>query len=419
MRLKLYLRIWMAIVITVIALTLGVGMAWQNHVDHLRDQMRLQSAEASPTELEVHDDAGKVVGYATPMPRRTDIDAEPLSSQNQHRRGGRAFELRLDNGEILELRIPSRSPRPSPLISPWYFSPFGSIGLLVLIAIAVAIGAYPIVRRLTKRLETLQRGVERWGQGQLSERVPVEGSDEVAFLAQRFNHAATQVEALMMTHKTLLANASHELRSPLARIRMGLELLETAQPQSLGQNMLEIKRNIAELDTLIEEILLASRLDSPNAIIGASESFDLMGLAAEECARTGAELIVADDAQGTFEMLGYPRLIRRLLRNLLENAHRYNTASLGTVSLSLTRDLEKPQMLIITVLDHGIGVADEECERIFEPFYRAKNASERDGGVGLGLALVKTIALRHNGHVACIPTHGKGGRFIVQLATSL
>jgi two-component system OmpR family sensor kinase len=92
-------------------------------------------------------------------------------------------------------------------------------------------------------------------------------------LAAKFNHAAAQVETLITSHKALLANASHELRSPLARIRMGLELL-TAAPDATTS---EIKRNIAELDCLIEVILLASRLDAADSDIGAPESFDLMG----------------------------------------------------------------------------------------------------------------------------------------------
>jgi signal transduction histidine kinase len=104
---------------------------------------------------------------------------------------------------------------------------FGFGWMLGLVGLAVAVGAYPVMRRLTQRLEALQRGVERWGAGDLSARVNADGTDEVAFLARRFNHAAERIETLMESHKSLLANASHELRSPLARIRMGLELMGT------------------------------------------------------------------------------------------------------------------------------------------------------------------------------------------------
>jgi signal transduction histidine kinase len=196
---------------------------------------------------------------------------------------------------------------------------------------------------------------------------------------------------------------------------MALALLQASPDKASEATSQEINRNIHELDSLIEEILLASRLDAPDAIIGQTESFDLMGLAAEECARTSAELMVDDNSQGSFEMMGYPRLVRRLLRNLLENANRYNNPDKGAVTLALTAQGDS---FNIVVRDHGPGVAENECTRIFEPFYRAKNASERDGGVGLGLALVKSIAQRHGGSATCLPMLGMGGCFVATLSAA-
>jgi methyl-accepting chemotaxis protein len=118
------------------------------------------------------------------------------------------------------------------------------------IAIVVAVGAGPVVRRLTRRLERLQRGVESLGAGDLRARVRVEGRDEVARLAQSFNQAAARIESLVDAHKMLLANASHELRPRLTRISLGLELVG-APPE----RKLELERNIAELDQLVDEIL--------------------------------------------------------------------------------------------------------------------------------------------------------------------
>ncbi|UUZ51538.1 HAMP domain-containing protein [Massilia sp. B-10] len=119
----------------------------------------------------------------------------------------------------------------------------------------VAIGAFPVVRRVTRRLERLQHSVENWGGGNLATRVAVEGKDEVALLASSFNASAERIEALVTAQKNLLANASHELRSPLARIRMAVELIQDqANPVISG----ELKQNIAELDQLIDEVLLAS-----------------------------------------------------------------------------------------------------------------------------------------------------------------
>ncbi|MDI9333788.1 MAG: HAMP domain-containing sensor histidine kinase [Cytophagales bacterium] len=433
---KLYAKIWLAVVVTIAAFAMVVSLLWQSHTAQMREQFRNQAAEMSQREgqrdIEVRNEANQVVGHASrrvdnipPAAAALSPDDLPMPPQSQLSQlpplppRTRGFDVRLDNGQTLSLIMPQRLPRPERRAPPWYFSTFGFFGLLGLMAFAVALGAYPVVRRLTRRLEALQQGVDQWGAGRLSARVPVEGTDEVAFLAQKFNHAAERVESLVKAHKSLLANASHELRSPLARIRMALALLQaTSDKASEASAKLahqEINQNISELDGLIEEILLASRLDAPDASLGPTESFDLMGLAAEECARTGAKLWVEDNSQGAFDMVGYPRLIRRLLRNLLENAQRYNDASKGPVTLSLTKDAD---LLNILVRDHGPGVAKDECNRIFEPFYRAKNASERDGGVGLGLALVKSIAERHKGSAACVPIKGLGGGFIVRLAVA-
>jgi signal transduction histidine kinase len=227
-------------------------------------------------------------------------------------------------------------------------------------------------------------------------------------------------KALLNAHKNLLANASHELRSPLTRIRMGLELMsaDIASPQRL-----EISRSITELDQLIDEILLASRLDTKQADAEPFETLDLTGLAAEECSRVNAELTAelghqadTDDAH-SLQLRGSTRLLRRLVRNLLENAKRYSD---GDVTLALSQGGSTAQpTAVIRVSDHGPGVPADQRERIFEPFYRLPGASERDGGVGLGLALVKSIAERHGGRVHCEDNPGGGASFVVELPIQL
>jgi signal transduction histidine kinase len=282
--------------------------------------------------------------------------------------------------------------------------PVGFLWTLTIVALAVAIGAYPIVRRLTKRVEELRAGVERWGEGDLSVRIREDGSDELAFLAQRFNHSAERVEALLKVHKSLLANASHELRSPLARIRMGIELMEPGASPAAAD---EIRRNIAELDQLIDEILLASRLDAKESDMGTVEPVDLTGLVAEECARTGAELVESEHGRSVV-VDGVSKLLRRAVRNLLENARRYSTE----VTVQLRREGGDA---VLRVNDRGPGVPLAERERIFEPFYRLPGASERHGGVGLGLALVRSIVQRHRGSVRCEDAPGGGASFVLRI----
>jgi signal transduction histidine kinase len=288
----------------------------------------------------------------------------------------------------------------------WTRPPNGFLWSLSLVALAMALATYPITRRLTRRLEALQQGVQAWGQGNLAVRVPEQGRDEVAFLASQFNQTASQIEALVQSHKSLLANASHELRTPLTRIRMGLELMST-QPSPAMRD--QIAQSITEVDQLIEEILLASRLDSPEADLGSVETVDLIGLAAEECSRVSAHVRVLADPQ-SLQLPGYPRLLRRLMRNLLDNARHYAPEQ---SELEVELEHPTPDTLVLRVNDRGPGIPEAYLDQVFSPFFRLPGSTE--GGVGLGLALVRSIVKRHHGRVWCENRPGGGASFVVEL----
>jgi signal transduction histidine kinase len=427
---RLYLRIWLAVVLAVAVLTLLVGWAWR------------MASDAPLREVVARNEAGEVIGHGkarlgrnpnTPgwvMPPRGPAGPRPPAPPNgdappdrpggpegdegppPESRGrfgpGPEFDVRMEDGKVIHIHLPR------PPMSNWR-APFGFFWTLGLVGVAVALATYPIVRRLTRRLEDLQHSVKEWGEGNLSVRVPVSGNDEVGFLATRFNHAAQQIEtlvkardALLASQKSLLANASHELRSPLTRIRMGLEFMAPPTEGAANQARDEIARNIAELDQLIDEILLASRLDARQVDLGTVEPVDLMGMAAEECAHTDATLDVQVPG-GELVVPGVSKLLRRAVRNLLENARRHAD---GQATLTLGQE---GAMAIIRVCDRGPGVPEAYQERIFEPFYRLPGASERDGGVGLGLSLVKSIALRHGGSVHCSSQVGGGACFEIRL----
>jgi signal transduction histidine kinase len=279
-------------------------------------------------------------------------------------------------------------------------------GLLAALFVAVAGGAFPVVRGLTRRLERLRQGVEAFGAGALDQRVEVQGRDEVAAVAASFNQAAARIQALLQSNQSLLANASHELRSPLARLKMAVSMLEDAPPAMREKLGREIHTNIAELDELVEEVLLSSRLEA-GAPQELNDAVDLTALAAEEAVRVQAE--VQADA---LRLRGSERLLRRALRNLLENARRYGG---GDVTLQLSG---ADDGLRVRVCDRGPGVPAELRERIFEPFYRLPGHAEREGGVGLGLALVRQIAQAHQGTVRCEPREGGGSCFELTLPAS-
>jgi signal transduction histidine kinase len=283
---------------------------------------------------------------------------------------GPIWRIALPDGRWLFVRphIPRRHPA------------FGMVLFLGVIALAVALTAYPVVRGLTRRIERLQGAVDTLGTGDLSARAKVEGRDEVARLAESFNRAATRIEELVGAHRLLLANASHELRTPLSRIRLGLELFEQTHDD---RDKAQLQRDIAELDFMIDEILLASRLDA-QVTPPTMEPVDLLAIAAEECARYENCSL---DGEGV-TVNGDARLLRRMVRNLLENAKRHGKPP---VNVFLRRD---GIQAVIDVVDNGRGVPEAERERVFTPFHRL---GEEAQGAGLGLSLVRQIARMHGG----------------------
>jgi two-component system, OmpR family, sensor histidine kinase RstB len=313
--------------------------------------------------------------------------------------GSRLHWARLHGRVLLSVRLPdgrrlvAARPRPD-----WrHFA--GVATTVALLAVAVGVGAWPLVRRLTSRLERLRLRVEDLGRGDLSARAPVEGRDEVADLARSFNRAADRIQVLVEAQRRRLAFASHELRSPLARLRLSLEMLA-------GDPALKDRaaRDVEELDALIDELLEASRLEAlgrPDR----SEPVDLLGLVAEEAARADAAV------EGEAALVpGDARLLRRLVRNLLENARRH---AAGTAIEARVERCATGARL--TVTDRGPGVPEAERERIFEPFYRPPGAPETGAGYGLGLALVRQIARVHGGEARCRPRDGGGTTFEVTL----
>jgi signal transduction histidine kinase len=414
---RLYLQLYLTVVLSLLAFALVAGYLWRVlvHVAPPPQAAELAGAiaqgalpppdaprEAQQAALERLSAGGRVpiALYAPDGTRIAQVGPQLLGPREaRHRdfpwRGGRrVWTVELPDGRWLAARLPRRERSP-PLV------PLGLVMTLGLLALAVAVGAYPVVRRTTRRLERLQASVEALGAGDLAARVKVEGRDEVATLAASFNRSADRIERLVGAHKTLLANASHELRSPLARIRMAVEMLK---PDARPELRAELERDIAELDALVDEILLASRLDAgpePEA----REDVDLLALAAEECARVDASL---DGEPATVR--GERRLLRRLVRNLLENARRHGAGSAIEVTLRRAGDRVE-----LRVCDRGPGVPEAERERIFEPFYRPAGTSERGGGVGLGLALVRQIAQRHGGEARCLARDGGGSCFVVLL----
>ena len=345
-----------------------------------------------------------IASAGTPAPPPPEPGRE--SGGWQRAAGGPALLFRLPDGRWLSAHVPRR-PR-----GRW-------LGLLATLAVVIAIGAWPLARRITRRLERLQTRVDALGAGDLGARVEVEGSDEIAALAESFNYAAERIESLVAVQRTMLASASHELRSPLARIRMAIELFADAPRPELRER---IERDVAELDTLIDELLLASRLQTVQDL-EAPGPVDLLALTAEEGARVDAVVTrvdavvtgspardsAGDPAGNPIGIVGDHRLLRHLLRNLFENARRHGAGT--EIGASVARD---EAGVLLRVCDRGPGIPESERERIFDPFYRPAAMREEGAGVGLGLHLVKVIAERHGASVGYRPNAPNGSCFEVR-----
>lgn len=410
---RLYLQVYLTIVASLVLVVLTAGLLWHFAWGVAPFGRQFEVAGEIIAELVPPADASRAVQQQAieRLAQRLDADLalfshsnEPLAAAGQPlpppRRGrpggwmrtpaGSAIAIPLPDGRRLVARLPPSRQQPGALVL---------AAFLGVIALVVALGARPVVRRLTGRLERLQRGVESLGAGDLRARVKVEGRDEVARLAQSFNQAAARIESLVDAHKMLLANASHELRTPLTRIRLGLELADAPSERKAA-----LERDVAELDRLVDEILLASRLEATEEL-DVREDIDLAALAAEECARY-------DDCsvEGTPIMVrGDPTLLRRMIRNLVENARLH-----GKPPIEVTVGCRHDQALL-DVRDHGPVIGEAARERLFSPFYRIPG---RDGakGTGLGLALVRQIARHHGGDVAYNPE--RGSCFTVALPAS-
>lgn len=414
---KLFFKIYLTVLATLAAVAVASGLYWRVTMDRedvswgeRRDRFVAEMlppgddpvftqtaierfATAFDADIALYAPDGKLLAAAGKMVPPPPAHGERRDWDDDHDddddRGDKPYVIDLRDGRVLVAHV----------AAPWDGRGRGALGYLALIAAVIALAAYPVVRQLTRRLESLRAGVEQFGQGSLATRVPVRGRDEVAAVAKSFNKAADRIERLVSAHRALLANASHELRSPVTRLRMAIDLYE--KPQD-GEARAEILQNLGEIDQLVDEILLASRLDHVQRLEN-PERVDLMALTVEECARHGIEA-----AGQPAEIIGDARLLTRLVRNLILNAMRHGRPPIEVEVQAVGRKVR------LVVRDHGDGLPKGEEDRVFEPFYRPSGRSEAAGGWGLGLALVRQIAEHHGGTARHETRAGGGACFVAE-----
>jgi signal transduction histidine kinase len=276
--------------------------------------------------------------------------------------------------------------------------------LLMLVAMALMVG---FVVYVTAPLRRMSESMDRIAAGALEHRVRVRGRDEGARMGRSFNAMADRVRAMLVGQKELMASVSHELRSPLARMKVGLELLR--EGKGGPERIADLESEVDAIDALVGELLLASRFDLQAVPLQPAE------LAVEEVAREAWDRVAAEAARcgTTLELRLDPdakrvvadrSLVVRTFGNLFENAVRH--AGGGRITVSARRRSERVE---IRVADEGPGVAPAELERLFEPFFRAdRSRSPRTGTGGLGLMIVQRAVAAHGGtaRVSLADPHG-------------
>lgn len=235
--------------------------------------------------------------------------------------------------------------------------------------------------------------------------------DEFGVLATDFNRMGARLQSLIGSQRQLLRDVSHELRSPLARLRIALALAERANPEEREKLWPRLTRECDRLEALISEILVLARVDSDNA---SAEEVDLNALLAtlqKDAQLSSPEQPVRLQAEPQLNLKGWPTMIERAVDNLLRNAQRFNPSD-QPIELHAARQGER---IVISVRDHGPGVQTEHLSQLGEPFYRAPGQTA--AGHGLGLAIAKRAAERHGGTLT-LANHPQGG-FVASLELPL
>lgn len=290
------------------------------------------------------------------------------------------------------------------------------IGLLTTsVVLFVLLINYLLVRHLLRPIKMLTVGAERISQGELNYRVPHKHSDELGILTCSINNMADTLNGMLEAKRQLLLAISHELRTPITRAKIQLEMMPA---DSARNNLLE---DINELDMLVADLLEAERLNSQHAGLH-SDTFDIVELTESLLQQFWADnaLLNWQAPSNSVPSNSVPSKIpldklryQLLLRNLISNALKYGDEK--TVNIRLAHNSDSQEVLL-TVSDQGQGIAAEHLTHITEPFYRTDNARQRQtGGFGLGLYLCRLIAEAHGGSLNVDSIVGEGTTITVRL----
>jgi signal transduction histidine kinase len=292
-----------------------------------------------------------------------------------------------------------------------------NFGPLLTLAVGVAvllIGSVLTARWLLRPIRQLSETAKALGDGNLAARSGLDRSDEIGQLGRRIDDMAAQIERMLATERELLANVAHELRTPLSRIGVALDLAGEGNADRARTSLGEIAVDVAELEVIVNDILTALRYDVSGA---ASMPLRKARTSPEAIANAAAERMRARHPDRPLQLVVEPVLpdievdpvmFRRVIDNLLENAHKYTPEKIAPIMLAVRGEKAAIEFEII---DRGMGIATADLPNIYNSFFRAERSRSREtGGVGLGLTLAKRIVEAHGGTIEITSAVGQGTR---------
>jgi two-component system OmpR family sensor kinase len=347
--------------------------------------------------------------FVTMADARAQLSGAPLRDLDAHKIAigydGKDYYMPLADGSVLHARP---------------IQPFDldiKIYAYLLLALAALFAVVLWISYHWRDLRRLQAAAHAFGAGRLSTRVKLSGRSNIYELSQQFNDMAERIEASIKQQREMMHGISHELKTPLARLEFGLALLaESDESGRMRERRDELRRDVRELDELVTELLTIGRLEqgaselAPMDVVVDALIDSVAGNVANDLNDRGITLDVSTTGAPATHVCD-PKLVARALLNLIRNSARY---AARTVLLSATHDASGA--LVLSVDDDGPGIPAAERARVFEPFQRLDSSRDRQtGGFGLGLAIVRRVALVHGGNVRLEDSPLGGARFVISL----
>lgn len=282
-----------------------------------------------------------------------------------------------------------------------------------------------LARSLVKPLQHLVNTAQRFGRGDLGARAALRRSDEIGAVGRAFDEMADRVKGLIAAQQELMANVSHELQTPLARIHVALEHIAVKGTAKAAELLPEIELDLAELQRLFDDVMMVARFDlskshtqavqTPLRIETISVSLLLQTVVSRFRSEHPTHHLMVDVQPGLPDIPADRVLLRRAVENLTQNARKYSEPG-STVRISATF---RNGTVTIEVTDSGIGIDAADLEQVFMPFFRSDRSRARQtGGVGLGLALVRRVIEAHGGTVQLTSALGRGTTAVIMLPTN-